>query len=84
MLPEAILHGLEIVDALHPLGIFLREDKAAECGFELLSACSVCHPAETGTVPVDLAGLFVESALLRGFFFCVIEGGDLGTLNGAV
>jgi len=63
-------NSLEMVNALHPLRLLLAVHETAERGAELLAAGPVRHPAQAGTVPVYLAGFFVEGALLGGFFFC--------------
>jgi hypothetical protein len=55
---------LELVNALHALGLFCGEDEAAERGLELLSTRSVGHAAEAWAIPVDLASLRVERPLL--------------------
>lgn len=59
-------HVLELVDTIHALGLLLGEDEAAECRLELLAARPVGHAAQARAVPVDLARLGVEGALLVG------------------
>ena len=60
------LDSLELINAVHALGLLLRVHETAERGLELLAAGPVRHAAQTGTVPVDLARLGVEGALLVG------------------
>lgn len=55
VLPEAVLHGLELLHAVDTLWLFLREYEARECLAELHAARPVCHPTEAWAVPVDLA-----------------------------
>jgi hypothetical protein len=55
---------LELVDAVHALGLLLGVDEAAECIAELVAARPVGHAAQARAVPVDLARLGVECALL--------------------
>ena len=64
MLPEALLHGLELLDAVDPLRVRLGEDETRERLAELQPTGTVRHPTETRTVPVDLAGLRVERTTL--------------------
>jgi hypothetical protein len=60
---------LELVNAVHALGLLIREDEAAECRLELLSTRAVGHATQTRAVPVDLASLGVESTLLASLLF---------------
>lgn len=69
MFPEAILHRLEVLNAVHALRVFLREYEAAECRSELLATRPIRHTAQARTIPVDLAGLLVECSLLTRFLF---------------
>jgi hypothetical protein len=57
---------LEVVDAVHALGLLLAEDEAAEGSLELVSTRPGGHAAQARAVPVDLARLGVEGALLVG------------------
>lgn len=59
-------HVLELVDAIHALRLLLGVDEAAESGLELLAAGPMSHAAQARAVPVDLARLGVEGALLVG------------------
>lgn len=68
VLSEAILHRLEVFNAVHPLRLLLREDKTAKCRAELLPARTMRHPTETRAVPVDFASLLVECPLFSRFF----------------
>lgn len=70
-------HVLELVNALHALGLLVGVDEAAERRLELLAARAVGHAAQAGAVPVDLARLGVECALLVGL---LLEAG--GGANG--
>jgi hypothetical protein len=67
MFLEATLHILEFVNAFHPLGLFLREDKARESLSELWTARTMGHSTKTRTIPIDLASFRVERALGLGF-----------------
>lgn len=69
MLPEAVLHISELVDAIHALGFLLRVDEAGKRELEVLSAGTVRHSAQTGTVPVDLARFRIVSRLTVVFPF---------------
>ena len=62
VLPEALLHGLELLHAVDTLRVRLGEDKTRERFAELHTARPVRHTAETWAVPVDLARLGVERA----------------------
>lgn len=55
---------LELIDAVHPLGLLIRVDEAAERGLELLAAGAVRHSTQARAIPVDLARLRVKCALL--------------------
>ena len=68
MLSEAILHGLEFLDAVGALGLFPREHEAREGVSKLRTARPVRHPAQTWAVPVDFARLGIEgaAAVVRG------------------
>lgn len=58
------VNALKFVHTVHALGFIGRVDEAAECSLELLAAGSMRHAAQTGAVPVDLASLWVERALV--------------------
>jgi hypothetical protein len=60
---------LELLDAVHALRLLLREHEAAESSLELLSTRAMGHTTQARAVPVDLASLGVESALLAGLLF---------------
>jgi hypothetical protein len=60
---------LELVNTVHPLGLFRGVNEAAESGLELLAARSMGHATEAWAVPVDLASLGVECALLARLLF---------------
>lgn len=64
---------LELFNAVHALGFFLGEDEAAESLSELLAARSMSHTTEAWAIPIDLAGLLVESTLLAGLLFQVLR-----------
>jgi hypothetical protein len=55
---------LELVNTLYALWLLIRVDEAAKGGLEFLAAGAVRHAAQAGAVPVDLARLRVEGALL--------------------
>jgi hypothetical protein len=55
---------LELVDAVHPLGLLGRVHKAAKRRPELLPARPVCHTTQARAVPVDLSSLGVVRRLL--------------------
>lgn len=78
---------LELVDAVHALGVLLREHEAAEGRLEVLAARPVGHAAQARAIPVDLARLRVEGALLAGIllqsFGRALDGcGSLGVGTG--
>lgn len=64
MLPEAVLHVSELVDALDAFGLGLGVDEAAEGLLELGAARAVGHSAKAGAGPVDLARFGVEGRRL--------------------
>jgi hypothetical protein len=66
---EAVLHALELGDALDALWLGLAKDEAGEGQLELFAARPVGHAAQARTVPVDRVGLGIEGRLLRGFGF---------------
>lgn len=57
------LNSLELIDALHALWLFIRVDKAAKRSPELLATRPMRHTSQTWTVPIDLAGFWVECSL---------------------
>lgn len=57
-------HVLELLNAVHALRLLLRVHEAAERSLELLSARAMRHTTQARAVPVDLAGLGVESGFL--------------------
>ena len=71
MLPEALLHGLELLHAVDTLRVRLGEDKTRERFAELHTARPVRHTAETWAVPVDLARLRVERAAPARALLCL-------------
>ena len=62
MLPEALLHGLELLHAVDALRLRFREDEARKCFTELHPARAMCHTTKARAVPVDLASLRVKRA----------------------
>ena len=64
---EAILHRLELLDAVDPLGLLLRIHETGKRLAELHPAGTVGHPAEARTVPVDFPGDGVERTPRRLF-----------------
>lgn len=58
---------LELVDAVHSLGLLLGVHKTAKRRLELFTTRPVSHTAQTRTIPIDLSGFRVESALLIRF-----------------
>jgi hypothetical protein len=86
--PKTILHRLELLYTVHTLGLLFREHETGEGFPKLGPAGTVCHPAETGTVPVDLAGSGVEGpASGTGFrILCVgfFRGQRLGLRRGCL
>jgi hypothetical protein len=62
---EAVLHPLELVNAIDALRVFGRVDEAGEGGLELLAARSLSHAAEARAVPVDLARYRIVGSFLR-------------------
>lgn len=70
---------LELVNAVHPLGLLLRVHKTAERRPELLAARAVRHAAQARAVPVDLARLGVEGALLARLVLERLRGARLGS-----
>lgn len=74
-----IVDILELLNAVHALRLLLGEDEAAESLSELLAARSVSHTTEAWAIPVDLAGLLVESTLLAGLLFQILRrsGGNI-------
>lgn len=62
VLPEAILHRLELLNAIHPLGLHLRKHETGKRLAELHAAGTIRHPAEARTIPVDFAGDGVKRA----------------------
>lgn len=58
---------LELVNAIHALGLLLGIHETAECSLEVLSTWAVGHTTQAWAVPVDLTGLRVEGGLLSGF-----------------
>lgn len=63
----------ELLNAVHALGLLLGKDEAAESFSELLAARSVSHTTEAWAIPVDLAGLLIESTLLACLLFQVLR-----------
>lgn len=61
------MYLLELVNAVHALGLGVRVDEATERGLELFTTWSVGHASQARAIPVDLARLWVEGALLTGF-----------------
>lgn len=70
------MHVLELLNAVHPLGLLGRVQKAAKRRLEVLATRPVRHAAQARAVPVDLARLRVERALLAGLGF-ECRGGSL-------
>lgn len=62
---------LELLNAVHALGLSFRVDEAAEGALELLATRAIGHAAKAGAVPVDLTRLGVECALLAGLLLQV-------------
>lgn len=60
---------LKPINTIHPLRLLLRVNKTAKRSLELLAARAVSHPPQTGTVPVDFAGFWVERGFLGSLFF---------------
>ena len=60
---------LELIDAVHALGLLGGVHEAAECRLELLTTRAMGHAAQTWAIPIDLACLRVECALLICLFF---------------
>ena len=67
MLSKAILHRLELLNAINTLRVLLRVHKARERLAELHTANTMRHASKTGTVPVDLAGDRVERPARAAF-----------------
>jgi len=59
---------LELVDAVHALGLFSGVYEAAERRLELLTTRAMGHAAQTWAIPIDLACFRVECALLICLF----------------
>jgi hypothetical protein len=57
---------LELVNAVHALGLLLGINETAECSLEIFSTWAVGHATQARAVPVDLTGLRVERGLLSG------------------
>ena len=66
MCPETVLHGLELLDAVHPLGLLLAEDEARKGGFELFSTRSLCHTPEALHIGVNAGFLSGRARGLTG------------------
>lgn len=64
---------LELLNAVYALRLFRRVDEAAESGLELLSTRTMGHSTQAGAVPVDLAGLWVECALLSSLLLKLLR-----------
>ena len=62
MLPEAILHGLELLHAINTLGLLFREHKTRESLPELHPAGSVSHSPQARTIPIDFSSFGVVSS----------------------
>ncbi len=62
ILPKTILHGLELLHAIDPLGLLLRKYETGERLAELHAAGTIRHPTETRTVPVDFPSYGVKRA----------------------
>lgn len=73
VLSEAILHRLELFDAINTLGILLRKHETGKRLAELHAARTVGHPTETRTVPVNFPGHGVKRTP-RGRFFSLFRG----------
>ena len=56
MLPEAILHGLELLHTVNTLWFLFREYETRESLPELHTARPVGHSPQTRTVPIDFSG----------------------------
>jgi len=59
---------LELVNAVHALGLLGGVHEAAERRLELLTTRTMSHAAQTWAIPIDLACFRVESALLVCLF----------------
>src|SRR6266850_7051597 len=68
VLPEAILHRLELFDTVNSLGFLLRKYETRKCLAELHTAGTMCHPTEARTVPIDFPRDGIKSTA-RGCFF---------------
>lgn len=60
---------LELLNAVHTLGLLIREHEAAESSLELLATRTMGHATQARAVPVNLSSLGVESALLASLLF---------------
>jgi hypothetical protein len=61
VLPEAILHGLELLHAVNALGFLFREHETRESLPELHTAGSMGHSPQTRTIPVDFSSFGIIS-----------------------
>lgn len=59
--------SLEIINAVHALWFRFGKYKTAKRRSKILSARAMRHSPKTGAIPIDLARLFIERALLGGF-----------------
>jgi len=53
VLPETILHSLELFHAIHTLRFGFRVDETRKGGFEVLSTWSICHTSEALFVSIS-------------------------------
>lgn len=60
---------LELLDAVHALGLLGAEYEAAKRRFEFLATRPVGHASQARAIPIDLARLWVERALLSRLLF---------------
>lgn len=85
MLLEALLHPLELLNAVHPLWFLVAVHEAGERFAELWTAGAVCHSAKALAVPIYFASFGVEGSFLGGFFFFeVLRAGGLSGSGGGV
>ena len=62
MLPEAILHSLELLHAVNTLGLLFREYETRKSLPELHTAGSMCHSPQTRTIPVYFSSFGIISS----------------------
>lgn len=68
VLPETILHRLELFNTVNPFRLFLREHETRKCFAELHTARPISHPTKARAVPVNFPSGGVKSALGGRFF----------------